>query len=384
MKILIFDEIVSGHHLEYLHHLYEMGMRNPSYVFMFLLPYKFHDVKQKFEWPSVDNISFEFFDSNLINQQSSSIWAMSRASYKSCRLVKNYSLEYKADVIFTNNILSFFPFAPFLLPKRIKLDGIIYRIYLYDEDKRGRYYVLKEKIKYLSFKLFKIYHRLYILNDENSAAVFNVNYNTCKFVYLPDPFVPILSSLPYDFRKENGIGKDKILFAHFGGLSRRKGTLKIMESIAALDENERSKYVFAFAGRIYDNIRDDFYLKYEQLKGRVHIIIKDEFCDYEYLACLCEACNAILCPYLDTSLSSGMLGYSSQFGKPMIAPNEGMIGMLVNKYGLGVLMDDNSSESLIKAYSIIDKGSYNTPSTTYCDTNTKEAFQNVIINNFTV
>ena len=47
-------------------------------------------------------------------------------------------------------------------------------------------------------------------------------------------------------------------------------------------------------------------------------------------------------------------------------------------------MNDNSSESLIKAYSIIEKRRYSALSETYCVRNNTEAFQKVLISYLSV
>ena len=57
-KILIFDVEVTGHHLEYLHHIYSLATQsNDTYIFC--LPKEFNKVKSQFEWEKCDNIIFD-------------------------------------------------------------------------------------------------------------------------------------------------------------------------------------------------------------------------------------------------------------------------------------------------------------------------------------
>lgn len=41
-------------------------------------------------------------------------------------------------------------------------------------------------------------------------------------------------------------------------------------------------------------------------------------------------------PYHLTSLSSGVFGYAAVFNKPVIGPDNGLIGKLIQKYELGI------------------------------------------------
>lgn len=57
MTVMFFDDKVKGHHLEYLHHLYEIGLENPDCNFVFVIPDSFLDVK--------DNLRFKYFKEHL-------------------------------------------------------------------------------------------------------------------------------------------------------------------------------------------------------------------------------------------------------------------------------------------------------------------------------
>ena len=66
MTVVFFDDKVNGHHLEYLHHLYEIGLENPDCNFVFVIPDSFLDVKDKFLWIESSNITFDLFDKKLV------------------------------------------------------------------------------------------------------------------------------------------------------------------------------------------------------------------------------------------------------------------------------------------------------------------------------
>ncbi len=172
--------------------------------------------------------------------------------------------------------------------------------------------------------------------------------------------MPISLDETINVRKEYGIAEDKVLFVHFGSLGVRKGTMVILDSLELLSAVDIQKYAFVLAGRIPDAIKDDFYSRLEAVKNKgVQIYVKDAFCDYSFLGKLCFECDAILAPYLDTARSSGIIGYASQYFKPVIAPSSGLIGRLVKKYKLGYLLPSADPKCLCDAYRDFSKMSSN-------------------------
>ena len=162
-------------------------------------------------------------------------------------------------------------------------------------------------------------------------------------------------------------------------MNTNKGSLEIMHSLTELAQEERTNYSFIFAGKVADDIRDSFYSLYSKIKDKVQIAVIDKYCSYNFFASLCISCDAIITPYKRTSQSSGLIGYASQFGKPVIAPNKGLLGSLVEEYNLGILIKDCSPHSLISAYKSVADGIYPRPNKKYCDDNSTEAFNKFIL-----
>lgn len=379
MRIIVFTHNIGGHHLEYIHHVHSMAIKDKDNQYVFVLPRKFDEIKDNLKWEHPDNIVFELFDYKY-GASEVTLWTLIRDSYSVSRLLRDFSLKYGADFIYCNEIIVTFPFAPLLIPRRTKLIGIVYKLYLYQD---GSEPILKKTIERMKFWLMSVsgvYKRLLVLNDESGAKRLNELWHTKKFVQIPDPFVNISLEGTYDLRAKFGINGDKVLFAHFGAMNDNKGTLEIAHSLLELSEDEKKKYSFFFAGKMADNIKPEFYEIIERLKqkGELEINIVDEYCSYSFFASLCMACNAILTPYRRTAQSSGLIGYASQFGKPVIAPSKGLLGNLVEKYKLGVLMHDCSPKSLIEAYGKVAKGKVSNPDREYCIENSVEKFQEVL------
>ena len=289
--------------------------------------------------------------------------------------------KHQSNKVFTNNLISFVPFAPLFLNRGVTISGIVYHIYLYKEHELSKIQRLLNILKYQVMSRNRAFRTIMILNDQESAEFFNHKYNCDKFVGLPDPFVPISTESTFKFREKYDIPQTAKVFAHFGGLAKRKGTLDVIQSIRLLDNKKRNNYWFVFAGVISEEIKDSFCHIYDELKNDCHILVKDEFCSYEYIASLCLASDAILAPYHQTDLSSGMFGYASQFGKPLIAPSQGLIGKIVRQYNLGVVLGSVNEKALSESYDkvVIDRCIV---SKDYIEENNVEHFQEVISKNF--
>ena len=84
-------------------------------------------------------------------------------------------------------------------------------------------------------------------------------------------------------------------------------------------------------------------------------------------------------PYHDTSKSSGLIGYASQFATPVIAYRGGLLQELIEKFKLGYLVQ--SKEDLCEAFHKISENKVSPPCQMYCDENNVDTFLNTIISN---
>lgn len=185
--------------------------------------------------------------------------------------------------------------------------------------------------------------RVFLLNDSSAVKYANKLYKTTKFSYIPDPIVKLGSNNTIDIRKKYGISENTKVFLQCGMMTRRKNTLKILDVIANITGDDA---VFLFAGKVHDEIRDEFYKKIESLKGSHNIIVKDEHLTYEEMNAFMEASDYIFLLYDNISQSSGFLGHAAIHCKPVIANGNGLIGKLVRRYRLGLLVDNLEFETI--------------------------------------
>lgn len=369
---IIFEPNIYGHRLEYLHSLYEFASTIHDEHFVFILPNNFNDEKDKFEWPTVSNIDIAF-----INNRKSTIGGNRRLgfAYNTIKLalsLRSYVKKYKATDVFLINLMALYPAVTYILPKCVNISGIIYYIFLYDKlsEKQKR----KNWRKYKKLAETKNIKSVFLLNDSKSAEIFNQKYCTEKFRRLADP-ISVMNTQLEDIRKTYNISDDVIIFSHFGGLTTRKGTLKILEAISFLED--KRKYAFIFAGKAYDDISSIMHDKVESLKSQGYQIFYEEgFVSYEFLSSLAAGSSCILVPYSNTCQSSGALAYSAFYKTNVIGPSEGFLGELIKKYHLGTTIDKITPECIAEAVANF------TPSPiddTYCRDNSRESFCRTIL-----
>lgn len=346
MKTLVFETCLTGHRLEYLHHIYMGACDRKDETFIFVVPKHFKDKKANLVWPENENIHFRFIPDNVATKVESEK-NLIKSSYLHTRLLRKYANEEQTDHILLISLMNYMPWLAFLQLKSQSIRGIIYKIYLYNEFLGVR--KLINKAIYNLFAHRRTMDKIFILNDAASANRLNEIYHTSNFQFLPDPVPSIDRKEVNNIRKDLSVKPSDNMYLHFGGLSERKGTLVILEAIATMSAEELRNKIFVFAGSVYDEIKDRFYALKDDLSKKSRIIVYDEFCPYSLLNNLCESCDAILIPYLSTSHSSGVIGYASFFNKPLIGPSRGLIGYLIKEYNMGMMLDDINSEKLKEA-----------------------------------
>lgn len=379
--IVIYDNTLSGHHLEYIHHLYCEAIKDKIHNYVFALPSSFTEIRNKFEWKHGDNVVFDLrkqvqYKSNFVGKM--------KNFYNLNKDVKNVCTKHRPSYIFFILIEVFMPLLPFVVPNYCKIAGIIYQIYLFEWKSLSIWQKFYRILRYLPYKLFSKFETLYILNSEGSARMLNHNWHISKFKYLPDPITLNKEDIKTNISDEIQRNKNERIFLQFGALSKRKGCLKILESIGYLTKEQRSHIHLVFAGVISDEIKKEMIhlaKKDEELGCRVTIF--DEFCSYEKIAHLVSVCDCIMMPYSNTSQSSGLLGYAVVDSKPVIIPRYGMLGKLGKESGVGIFLDDNSSKAIAKAFITFDTFNVDYYKLhKYLDSHSVSIFNKVIFNDF--
>lgn len=284
----------------------------------------------------------------------------------------------KPDRVIVLDMIEYVPFLPLFVPSSVKVSGIIYRIYLYEWESESFFMKVQDWLKYKIFSRFKVYDRVYMLNDSNAAITLNDKYGTSKFRYLADPVAVIRNPEHLSIRQKYNISKDKVILLHPGGLLPYKGTIEILRALSLLNNKNANKIVVVFAGRVTESIKEEFFLLYRKVEKKVQVVLDEGFLPFEKLGGYFAECDWVLMPYKIKSQSSGVIGHAAYFKKPVIAIKGGLIGNIVKKYNLGILVNDASPSSLVKALEGLPY--FDNSKNKYVEEHTVEGFCEKILN----
>lgn len=344
---LIFEIGHTGHLLEYIHHIYLSALRKKDECFYFVVSPKLKLLMENLEWEECDRIHFVFLNDDDVERCSKGRLLVQ--SWNSSCLLYKYIKKYSIDNVLLLYLMKYMPILLFILPGRVNVSGIVYRIFLYDDSAKKSW--LRKKIEWIRYWMManaRQISKILILNDDYSVGVFNKMFRTNKFQRLADPCASI-KSVPHSIRKELGISEDSLMFILFGNLTERKGVLKILDAVSMIEEN-KNRYSFYFAGKIEKRIKCEVHTRVEQLKADgYNIDLKDEFCSYDFLNSLCYSCDSVLIPYSNTCQSSGLIGYAAQFKKTVIGPSDGLLGNLIKQYSLGYSIPTITAKNIYDA-----------------------------------
>lgn len=371
---LIIHYELFGHFAEYFHNLWMGAIERPDEDFIFTFPKAdWEQVKKAFDWPEAPNIEVLEID-NIVVEGLKKRKGLSKSVFFS-KWIKKVALKVDAKEVIVLNIALGVPVLPIILPKRIKLSGIIYKIFFYTKQR-----FLNKIVNHLKYSIVKTClcsKNIFILNDASSSKRFNNLFRTDKFKFLPDPVPSFNQSFCKDLRPDLNIDKDNMVFLHFGALNERKGTIIILEAIKLLSKKIISGSTFIFAGKVNESIKNDFYNIVRDLKeSNANIIIIDKYVDEDYLHMLCHTSDCILAPYTLTSLSSGVIGWAAVHDTPILGPGRGLIGELIRTNNLGITLNDIDPFSVAGAIETFKKQPI---SRVYVQTNTVKAFNDTIL-----
>lgn len=344
---IVFDTHISGHNLEYIHHLYSQAVNDAERKFVFAIPEEFKQVKDKLEWNESANVGYHFLSKEKLIPLYNNSWC---TAFHNSLVLREIVKLYNADTVILIVFAQILPFV-FIFPRKVNIVGILYYIYLYKWEKINFYSKLKEIINYLSIKYTNCVKKAFVLNDEVSCKYLNSLYRTNKFQYLIDPAPNELHSTGVLSRESLNIGETDIIYLHFGSMSKRKGTIDVIKCIEYLN----SKNYYVFAGKVGKDIEHEFYERINQLKKKHNIVVIDEFCSYEKIASLCKISNFLFMPYREVYQSSGLISYASMYNIPVIATNKGMLGKLIKRYKLGFTVDFSDIENACKTITQYEK-----------------------------
>lgn len=372
--IVFYCPSIMGHKLEYIHHLYEGAIKYDSNKYIVAVPEVFKEISSLLEWPKTPHIEFDYIksDNNLLSKN------RIKKSWKLNKDIRQITKKYKANQVLLIDLIPYFPFIVF---QKIKVFGIIYKIYPYGKQLLSKRNIMVDYIGHWVLSKAICIKNIFVLNDDIVATYFNRKFKTNKYVYLPDP-VPNDGKLEdgFDLRNAYQIPADKIILLHAGGLLRYKGTLQILNAINIMNQDALKRFCFVFAGRVSDEIKNEFVKLYTTAHEKANIVFIEGFVPFKRMNSLFAQSDYILIPYEPRLQSSGIIGIAALFNKPVVTTKTGVVGKLVKRYRLGDLLDDNNAET-IKKYLESIRGVKNSDGSTYIQGHEVTNFIDAIFHN---
>lgn len=334
--ILIFEPVVRGHIVEYLHHEYIKAAECVDYKLFLIVPEEFKKRSQSLSWPITSNIDIIYLSESEVNQCTQGN-RMKRV-FKLSLIIRKYVKRFSANYVFLNFFVNSMPILPFLLPNYCKVIGIVYAIYLWDKAKLHPLKLLANRMLYCFYSNCNTIKSVLLLNDTESVKSFNRYYSTNKFKYLPDPAQDIDNSKLRNIRPDLGIKQDDIVYFQLV-IQKRKHIFDILDAIELCSAEELKKRVFIFAGAITGGIEKEFYNRISALKQRARIIDKSGYIPYDELYNLFYISDFCFALYDNSNSSSGVVNNSARLDTAVITSKEGLLGHIVSSNNLGICIE---------------------------------------------
>lgn len=187
---------------------------------------------------------------------------------------------------------------------------------------------------------------LFVLNDEWAASALNERFGRDRFVSLPDP-VPSLA----EEGDEGGLDwdPDRCHFLLFGSLRREKGVIQFLDAVHRLSSEEAGRSSIHLLGKTRSDLREELPVRIEQVqeeRPNLSVHFEDRFLTEPELDGALRSTDFVVAPYLRTEGSSGVLGHAAHYERPVVGPNTGLIGSLIDEYDLGLTVDTVSTAAL--------------------------------------
>ncbi len=340
MRYLIFEYKYEGHYVEYIRYLLTYAKTYlPDDIIHLVLSSSY----KKSNLPQSDNFLYHYLtddEVSLINKTGK--LSILTHSYYRCKTLSRYILKYTIDKTILLNSIDYIFGISLFTPKKSNISAIEYIIPRWRPTTIPLSKKLEDRVRLWLYSHTPQLRKLFLLNDEESAKIYNQTYKCSKFHFLPDP----IEALPV---KRKAKANDKIVLLHAGRFRKEKGTFDIIESLKKLLPEEREKFKFILCGG--SEIKEDFERatkEIEHLEKMMEVEFYPGFVKEDFLHQLYINADFILIPYHNYFQSSGNLGHAASYGKPVIGPGSGLLGYLIRKYNLGYTLEELSPDSIVR------------------------------------
>lgn len=358
LPLLLVDFETGGHHHLYLGHLARYAAANQLFEIRFLLPRELRDCVAA----ELSAEEARFFLPLVEVLEEDSAWQRAKRIVKSEKLalmlyVELLNLREKdRSTLFYLHLESLIYQAAWSPIPRFNSAGLMFRTTFYYRRRRMLDSGLRAKavyfLKYLTaFALEKRpgFEKIFLL-DPLAEEYARSEWKSKKYQWIPDPIGPaesdahpVGSSLP--------TARRPITLLIAGALHPRKGISITVEALALTSEATRRDLCVCMVGkpmRGFEQYVADNIARLREMGIRTEADLR--FVTDQEMDRAMAACDVILVPYRGFKGSSGLLIRAAHFGKPVIATDEGLLGYLVSKNGLGETVPVTDARPLAQCF----------------------------------
>lgn len=345
--MIIYDTIITGHHVEYLVHLIKYLKResNKNDTYYFIVNTNFLvNLKEMYCEKIPKNIKLiEITIEEQLKVDSKNIFIKSINNY---RLLNKYIKELKVKNVLLM-YFNLFQLPLIFLRPNIRVSGILF-LQLFRIKKGIRYYI-KYVLTFLYVKNPSVF-KIYLLNDQVSVDKFNKVFTVNKFEFLPDPVNQNINYKNIDVKKYFNIDYKREIILHFGALGNRKGTLEFIQSAKYVSQSILKKTVFMIVGKPDSSeFHDKIIAEIREVKNyskMIEFIYEGRFIGNDLMENIFAQSHIVVLPYKTIETSSGVLGHALKHGKKIIITGKGLLKDLLFENKLGYLIDEVSPISI--------------------------------------
>lgn len=355
MNILLFDILNTGHHIEYISHLYDYVKNKTTtnnYYFVVHQNFSLKCPDIYSEAKNLKHISFIEVDENLL--VGLNVKNRFRRSLNNFKIVQYYANKFSIDECYLL-YFNIFQIAIGLVKTNYKIKGILFMQFtnMSKNSLKDYYYYYRRYFPLLLSIKNKSLEKIFILNDEKSCYILNDKFKRKSlFAKLPDPILNIKIDEEIEIRKNYNIPNQRKVFLLFGAISERKGVLEVINSCLFLNKKQQQNTTILIVGftkleMLAQKIRD--FIKEHNHKNDTQIIFENSFVSNAKMTSLFRQSDVILIPYKNPEASSGVLGHAMNSFKPVIAPSTGLIAEIVREHKMGVVIDKIAPREIANA-----------------------------------
>jgi len=244
----------------------------------------------------------------------------------------------------------------------VRISGILFRPTLHELAPLTLKERMQDARKRILLRLASANPHLLRVLTHDPDAVKSLEACGLSAAYLPDPVEPMLPTEAAEtVRAHFNIEQGRRISVLFGSLEERKGVFELLQALSHLAPLPASRLAVVIVGRVYDALRPTLLNAISQARSTspAQIVFSETFLPEPDLVNLIAASDLVLAPYRDHIGSSGVVLRAAAAGRPVLAPNVGLMGREVRLNRLGVTVDTSDPEDIARG--LADTGTHFDP-----------------------